>query len=171
MIQKKITRAQLTKILMVIKGAKFGTVTIETEPKMRKTNNPYFGNVIKRSSCNYCMGFNYTNSVNNQLKKENKEQTFVAQPRKWGERIDGTCLVLHQNNLYLELKPTGKPQSTEFFLISDNSQIEKDTIQDFLQEPNHSTIQGTDKEILVRDVKVSNIKEIKINGYHYIITN
>lgn len=168
MTKTPISFAKLTKILFDVVGHKFLTITTETEPKMRKTNNPYFGKVKKVVTSNVSMNFDYSTVVNNRLNKEGKEKTFVAKPRVWGERIPNTCFIMHNDAMYVELHYKSEPSSTKFFL--DGNEIEKTLIQEFLQEPNsNAEHQGLDKEVILRDVKISNIKEVKINGFHYVV--
>ena len=170
MVPQTISTAVLIAKLMAVKGARFLTITTETEPKMRKTNNPYFGNVVKRSTANVTMNFSYENAVNNQRVREGNGQDFVAQPRKWGEKIPGTCFVTHNNQMYMEVKYNAAPSNIEYFLKSTGETIAKDMLTTWLQESNsNAEHQGVEKEIVLRDVKLVNVKELKMNGEHYIV--
>lgn len=54
-----------------------------TEPKMRKTNNPFYGRVHKASyMTNVALGYDYENSVNNRLDKKGLEADFQAEKPK-----------------------------------------------------------------------------------------
>ncbi len=172
MVPKHISTAQLTGILMAIKGHKFLTITTETEPKMRKTNNPYYGFIIKRSTANVSMNFEYSNVVNNRREKEGNEEKFTPKPRKWGERIDGTCFVMHNGAMYMEVHYKSAPSNVEYFDTRDNSVVPKDMLTQYLQEPNTTAVaesQGLENAVILRDIKIGNIKECKVNGEHYIV--
>lgn len=170
MIPQTISNAQLQAMLLAVKGARMATITMETEPAMRKTNNPYYGNVTKRTTMNITMNFSYENSVNNQRTKEGSDNTFQASPRKWGERIPGTCFVTHKGFTYMEVKANGAPQSTEYFLTDNGQPIAKADLELYLQEKSSNAAhQGVEKEIILRDIKITNIREIKINGGHFIV--
>lgn len=163
-----ITVTQLTEKLTNLKGTTMATITTETVVKMSKKNNPYANtNITKKSRMNVTLGFNYTNSVINQRIKEGIEEEFVAHPRKWGNRIKGTPLVHHINadgveKFYLEAKMNGKPQSVEYF--SNGVVFDVELIKEFLPKVSKSSVQGTEKEIIMRDFELANIKEVKMFG-------
>lgn len=170
MQQQIISSAQLTKILMDTKGATFATIVTETEPTMRKTNNPLFDKVVKQSRMNVTLNFNYENSVNSQRAKEGADTDFEASPRKWGERIKGTMLVSHKGMVYVEAKMNGKPQETVYLHKDTRNVISKEAIDDFLPKPkSNKDHQGVEKEIILRDFMITSIKEIAIKGTHYVV--
>lgn len=172
MVPQNITSAQLTGILMGIKGHKFLTITTLTEPKMKKTNNPFFGHILKRSTANVSINFKYENVVNNRREKEGNEEKFVPKPRTWGERIDGTCFVMHNGAMYMEVHYKSAPSATEYIDTRDNTIVPKDMLAQWLQEPNTSAVaekQGLEQAVILRDIKIGNIKECKVNGEHYVI--
>jgi len=65
-----ISQETLLTVLYNIKGATFVQIKTITEPDMRKTNNPYCGNILKESDSNVMLGFNYENIVNNARVKD-----------------------------------------------------------------------------------------------------
>src|SRR4051812_25564019 len=85
---ENITLQQLQSMLQTSKGAKIVTLVTITEPDLKKGEgenyNPFYLNCVKVSRINGIVNFHYSNSVNNQLKRENKEANFTPQPRKWG---------------------------------------------------------------------------------------
>lgn len=138
--------------LLTKKGAQI--ITIEAlVPKVAKKKK-YF----KKSVVNGVINWNYQNSVNRQKERENKEGDFKAEPRKWGERILGTPLVRHKNKLYLEIK-VQRALSTEY-QDENGNQIEKPEPQTKQQ---HSR-QGLEREVILRDYLLENIKSITIGG-------
>ena len=60
----------LVRKMMGIKGTTFIQLFSTTEPKMNKTGNALYGNVVKDSITNCIVGFNYENMVNNARKRE-----------------------------------------------------------------------------------------------------
>lgn len=165
---KRITAVELQVKLAQVRTATFATITTVTEPQMKKTGNPYLGRIRKKQTMNVVINFDYANSVNNQLKKEDKEATFVPHARKWGERIQGTCLIQHKGQVYLEAKPNGKPSASEY--LFDGEPIEKAKIALYLPKENsNADHQGVEKEIIIRDFKLSSIAEIKLQGEQYEI--
>lgn len=176
MTKQPISLATLELILRGIKGTTIATVTYETDPKMVKKHretkeiNPYNDLVVKRTKINVTLGFDYSNSVNNQKAREGQEKDFVAKERTWGQRIKGTTLVSHKDAIYLEAKINGKPQENVFLNITTKKEIDKALLIPYLPVISTSTgRQGVEKEIIMRDIKLESIKEIKIKGQHYII--
>lgn len=160
---KLVTREELRKMLAELKGNTFATIVSETVPKMLKTGNPFINRVKKTSRTNVAIGFNYTNSVNNQLLREGKENDFEALPRKWGERIKGTPLVEHKGKCYLECKIE---KSIDYVYTLDGEEIGIELIQEFLPAKSESR-QGTEKEIFVRDYDLESIRQITMKGEVY----
>ncbi len=168
----KINVSQLFEVLNEIKGAKFATIVTETEPKMKKTGNPFLNsNIIKKSEVNITLNFIYENSVNNQRKKEGNTEEFHAKPRQWGSRIPKTSFVIHKGSIYVEAKINAKPKEVRYFSngkLMNEAQVE--LLKPFLPTSNSSSRQEVEKEVIVRDFKLENIVELKLNGNHYLIS-
>lgn len=158
-----------------------GTTTIGfeslTEPSMNKTNNPFFGKVLKVSSVGGMIGYDYENSVNNQLGREGKEKTFVSQPRKWGVR--------DENHPFL-VRHTKKGETVERFYLSVKVQqsnkkpiyLDKETLEvipteklrPYLKESKKpNTQEDLDKEIIIRDYEISTLRKMSIGGQKLIL--
>lgn len=163
-----LTRTQLKELLSTTKGTTIVTIETETDPRMRKTNNPYSGHIVKRSKVNGMIGWNYTNSVNNQRDREGNREEFVAKPRKWGQRIIGTPLVEHKESYYLELKVERAMGST-FVDVRTGNEVPKETLLEWLPKPSTSSRQDVEKEIILRDYKLDSIVKIRINKNEYQI--
>ena len=169
---QKISTVFLQKKLMGKNGAFFATIVTETEPVLKKTGNPYFGNIIKRSKANVTFNFKYENSVNNARVKEGNTEYFTPKPRKWGEKIPNTCFVLHNNTLYAEVKFNNSP-SEVIYKLKTGEIIDIELLKPFITERNsNAEHQGLseEKEIILRDIKISNIKEIIMDKEHYMIS-
>jgi hypothetical protein len=167
---RKITRQRLINMFAAMRGAKMCTIITNTEPRMRKTNNPYAGLVTKRCRMNITVGFIYTNSVNKARGKEGNDQPFVASERKWGQKVPGTPFVMHNGAMYVEAKPNaGKPQVEYFHKVS-GEVILKETLSQWLQEPSsNAEHQGVseENEVIVRTYSINNITDLIYGGKHY----
>lgn len=167
---KRINQEQFRVILSALKGATPITFTAITEPDMYKKDNPFFGRIQKMFSANVMIGVIYENSVNTARAKEGNEEEFVAKPRKWGQRIHGTPLVEHKGQYYMETRFLNTPHSPTFFL--DGKEIDKSLIAEWLKDSgSNAEHQGLEKEIIIRDYKLGNIKEAKLLGEHYVIVS
>jgi hypothetical protein len=163
---------QLAEMLMNHKGSTAVTIVTRTEPEMRKTGNPFLGNVFKVSRVNGMIGFNYANSVNNQLNREDKNADFIASPRKWGNRLPRTPIVEHKGNLYLEMKVEKslghRYEDASGIPLDDATMLQ---VSSFLPNRPKAQSQGTDKEIILRDYKLASILSITYRGTCYLVTH
>ena len=156
---QKISTVELVTALRQNKGCEIATIITNTEPTMRKTGNPFVG-LRKISEMNCMIGFDYQSCVNRQRTREEIEAEFIAQPRKWGQRVD-TKTVEHKGETYLSILPQ-RCLSTVYKL--GDRIIDKAELSPWLNEPSHSETQGTEKEVVYRDVKITNVKQIKFRG-------
>lgn len=168
-----ITRKELEKKLMAITGATPATIVAETEPKMNKTGNPYFGQVTKLTTANVFINFNYENSVNRARAKEGVEEKFEAHARKWGERIPGTPLIMNKGTFYLEVRFLSEDKTKSAYLHNGEI-IEKSLLEQWMPSKNNASIaatQGLDEDsiIIMRDYKLDTIKEIRFAGEIFIV--
>jgi len=165
----EVTTDELVKALMAIKGPTPATFTAETVLDMRKTDNPYYKKVMKRQKSNVFINFSYENAVNKALTKEGKDAEFEAQPRKWGQRVPGTPLVLHNGAYYLTARFLNN--EPKVVLLNEGVEIERDVVAEFIPEKTSTGNQGLENEIVVRDFSINNIKEIQFGGTKYIVKN
>ena len=164
----RITRNELILRLARIAGATFATLKTETEVKMNKTNNPYYGRVTKTGEMNVTLNFIYANSVNNQRTKEGNDEVFVPHQRKWGVRIEKTPFVEHNGKMYLEAKCNAAAKNVQYFL--DGILIDKAQIEAFLPVvKSGAEHQGVEKEIIVRDFAMESIRGINFGGNQFQI--
>ena len=145
---------------------------MDEKGKMNKRGNRFFGlGITKHQTHNGIIGFKYSNSVNNQLGREDKEltyPTFTAQPRKWGNRIKN--LVEYNGKWYMELKIE---RSTKPVYFNGNQEItgaELEELLSFIPEKTSPHTQDMlDKKVVMIDVKLSNIKRVRMLGAEYEI--
>jgi hypothetical protein len=160
----KITKQELIDKINDIKGNTFVSIDIKSELRMRKTDNPYLGaeKIVRLSGA---INFDYTNSVNSQLTREGKEATFEAKPRKWGTRVGNW--ITHNNNHYLNVKVQ---DSSEPIYLFNEAVIAKKKLEQWLQVSSKPKTQETlETEVVVRDIKIDNIKIIRMMGEEYVV--
>ena len=160
-----IERTELVTMLMNRKGCTVVTIKAVTDARLKKTGNDH-GSCSKIARVNGMIGWNYTNSVNNQRTREGIEAHFEAQPRKWGERIKGTPLVEYKGEYYLEVK-IERILDITYVRDNDGKIVTYSEIEPFMPAKRKPTTQGTEKDIIVADYKINNIEEIKIDGQEY----
>lgn len=159
----KISYDKLVELLKSQKSATAVTILAETNPAMRKTNNP-FAAATKLSSVNGMISWLYETAVNKQRLREGNEPDFEAQPRAWGARVKGTPLVVHKDKVYLELKVQ---KSLEHQYKLGDKIISHDEIKEFLKPIAPQPQQALVKEVVLRDYDLKNIRSIKLNGILY----
>ncbi len=149
-------------------GAKPITITTSTTPDLVGGKScPLSGRVQKVSRVNGFINFNYEKAVNRQLTREEKEAEFEAHPRKWGSRVKG--FVVHESKgekkVYLEVK-VEKSLDHEYYV--DGQKVSDDVVTPYLR-PKSESRQGTDKEVMVRDYRISNILRLCCGGQDYVL--
>lgn len=181
-----MTRAELIETMHHLRGARIVTLHTEVEPAIKKPKTSWMaGRILKRSKINCVINFHYSNAVNKQREREAaplmehplvlagvatiEVEYFEALPRKWGTRIDGTPLITHKGEWYLETK-VERVYDTEYLL--DNKPVDKSEISEYLVERGgESARQGVEKQIILRDYKVSSLRAITMGGKIILITN
>jgi hypothetical protein len=156
----------------IIENANNGTTPISfeahTEPRMNKTNNPYFGRVIKVAFVGGLIGTNYEAGVNRQLEREGKEAIFKAKPRRWGVRDEEHRFIIHhKGEQYLSVKPQQLNGKTYYIDKETGVEIPLAELKPFLPKAAPTATQqavGIEKEIPERDYKISSLRKIKIAG-------
>jgi hypothetical protein len=165
-----ITKNELITLLSEIEKPTFTNVVMETIVKMRKTNNPYYNKVVKKSKCNYSLGVNYENRVNNNYTKEGIENTFETEKPSGKTHISKCLLVSDKDNSvhYVMLERFDEIKPINEFIFEGN-EIDKQLFQDFMVKYTESVKQEQERKVSVITPKIENIKEISLNGMRYII--
>lgn len=162
----QITLKALAEALMTFKAASIVTIETKTVPAMKKTDNPYHGNLVKITRVNGMINWKYVNSVNNQRVREGKEADFEAEPRAWGIRLPSCPLVAHRDRLYLELK-VERVFFTEYRTLAGDA-VDAEEVRPFLRQESEGR-QNLDKKVILRDYLLNNIREITWAGETYQI--
>ena len=162
-----ISRSQAVQLIGEnVKGATFITIDAETDPRMTKTGNPYKdAGIIKACTMNGSIGFDYPKSVNRLADKEGKDAR-QSKPRKWGVLTPDRLFVTHKGEFYLQMKV--EHASTPVYRDKLGNVVEKAELEAFLPKRKKSSTQADlDGEVVVRDVKMSNIRRMRFMGNEY----
>ena len=179
--------------ILAYAGTTIVTLVAHTDPRMVKKDrasgepNPYLG-AIKIATVNGIIGWRYANAVNNQRQREANPQTietaeavpvFDALARTWGEKakeveIDGITIALesnpfinHKNVLYLEIKCE---RAIEVSYVLVGQKIDVEILRPYLPlHKSESKRQQVEREIVLRDYRLDNIRELRIHGSHYLV--
>ena len=170
-MKKVITTTELVEMLKDYKGATFVNVVTATEPKMRKTNNPYFGSVRKLTTQTVMLGADYEKAVNKRLEKEGKDADFTKEATYCTPIGSSNAIKQHPNGqiyLYCSFLTNNKPKSRYVF---EGREIEKSLLEPFLSAKSVSVKQGLteENEVIVRNFKIENVVEITLSGTTYTI--
>lgn len=165
-----IGQQELITLLSTIEKPTFTNVVMETKVRMNKTNNPYYDKVVKRSKCNYSLGVNYENRVNNNEKKEGLEGNFETE-KPSGKTHVSKCLLIDdktQSTYYVMLERFDEIKPTNEYIFEGN-EIEKQLFEGYMTKVYESQKQEQERKVMVITPKLENIKEISLNGTHYVI--
>ena len=175
---QNISTIQLRDKLADLRASTAIAIETETVPKMLKKDrdtkepNPYIETgIVKIGTMAGLIGCSYSNSVNNQLGREDKELVFEAENRKWGTLMDNKNLVIHTPKgqekavYYLQIlvKSAQKPIYTD-----GTNEIDVTELNGVLtKKVDPKTQKDLDKKIVLRDIKLGNIKVIRMLGETY----
>jgi hypothetical protein len=160
-----------------IRGCRPVSFVAETTPELR-SGNPFGGTtrthrLRKMSRVSGMIGFRYENAVNNQRGREEtpidpitgEVETFVAEPRKWGVRREGTPFVDHKGVEYLEVKVERSLHCE--YRLDDGTPVDAATVAAWLPEKKEGRRQMVEKPVILRDYTLDNLREVTINGQTY----
>ena len=175
-----ISRHTLINKLARLKSCTPVAVDTETYPKMlkkdRNTGEPndfIESGIVKIGTMGGFIGCSYSNGVNNQLGREDKELVFKAKERTWGKLMDNKIMVVHTPKgqttpkYYLQILVKSSKRSifTDGTKIIDYSEL-KGVL------PKHvapKTQDALDKKVILRDIAIDNIKVIRMLNEKYCV--
>jgi len=148
-------------------SATFAQMIAEVEQKQNKRGNPLASaKVTKLVTYNMLLNANYTNMVNNRLKKEGKEANFQAK-ENWFEKVNdgfnGSIVRNKKDNtaVYL-LFACNNAKVEKYFIDGKEATAEQiETIKQFKPATPKATNQGLENDVVVRTVKLEGIRQIK----------
>lgn len=151
-------------------SASFGEMTAEVEQKCRKTGNPLRDTeVTKLVTYNILFNAVYQNMVNNRREKEGVAPTFQSQANWFVKMFDtkNGSLVCHaKDNTRHYLFFACNYAKTHHYLVDGLIATPEQTkiINEFRIVSAPPKNQGVENPIIVRTVKVDNIRELKCHG-------
>lgn len=146
-------------MLRAIREKTLAVIISVTEPDMRKRSdegveNPFLGRLAKVSVAEVILNHNYRAAVNERRIAEGKDADFIPAPRKWGRHVEGTPLIEHNGQLYLEY------QGSRVFDVAyrlDGQVVQESAFEPWLKKRSENKSQGLDAPIEVRTVKLDNL--------------
>lgn len=144
-----ITRNELIEMLSHLQGATMASLITETEKKVNGVD------CIKANHINVCLNGSFQNAMNKSLSKDGFAPDHVSQPRKWGSRIPHTPLVIYENDTYIEARII----KTLGHVLRD---LKTGRVLNFKDKP-------SDERVTLRDFKINNVKELRLNGKKFAI--
>jgi hypothetical protein len=167
MKSKTVSVNQLREILARVSSACPIGFSAFVSARCRKTGNP-FADVAKLSRVSAFTGINWEASVNRQLDREGKAETFEASARSWGVRVS-PALVENKGQFYLvaKVERTAKP----VYLAKRQaglpwSPVSKAAIAAFLPVAKPAST-GTEKELVYRNYALANLTRVAVGGEVY----
>jgi hypothetical protein len=150
-------------------SATFATIVAKVEQKMLKTNNPLRNSKIEKL-VNYKFTLNaiYSNAVNSQRKKEEKDANFVAK-QNWHSKVYDTkngaivCNVKNTDKRYLSGIVNNAEIITYFVDGIEATKEEVEIIKEFRQKQSKPTNQNLENDIIFRVIEIDNIKKVVAN--------
>lgn len=126
------------------------------------------GEVLKDCRMDGIIGFDFNNSVNNQADREGLEHR-EAKGRKWGKLTPDRIFATLNGQFYLQMKVQSNGPVTYFNRNGDELSLE--AIGNILPLPSEpsSTQADITKQIIVRDVTMTNVKGMRFCKEEYII--
>ena len=162
---KQINIDQLAGVLSNLPTDTDAILTTETVPQMRKSGNPYAGEITKRTVAHVSLNYKYEKEVNRKLALEGKEIDFEAKNRKWGSHLGNTPLITKDGKLYLDVQ-FKSVVSSEY--LHNGQPIDKELLESYLPAAkNTGDKQGLQEEnaIIVRSYKIGSVRSIEIKGH------
>lgn len=158
MATQVMTRSCFVEYLSKCKGAFPAGMLTVTEPKARKTGNPYPG-AKRETRRNVFLGGSYESIVNNAQEKAGDSRDFVAQPLPWGESINA-FLIGNKGKLYLRYFPIKSGCKGQDRWTHNGAEICVEAVQPFL----YTSAPSNDAGVEWRTVSLDNVQEISLNG-------
>lgn len=170
----KLTQSQLIATIEAIQGTTMATIETATDPRLKKTGNPFNGRkVLKHSKLNVQIGASYENGVNRQAGREGNESAgeFKTHKLAYGRWLVPHKLIEHNGKVQLRVtcNPHMKPET---HYTVNGQPVDKEEIKPFLPSKKPSQRQedfGVDRQIVPRNFNMESIKAITVKGSRYEI--
>jgi len=154
-----MSRKDFAEMLAKRTGAFPAGMLTKTQPKVRKTGNP-FPNIVRTTRRNVFLGGSYESIVNNAQERQGGERDFTAQELPWGKAVN-RFFIAHKDRLYLRYFPVASNcKGEETWTTSEGIQVPYEAIQPFLAESKPSNEVG----VSWRTVALDNVHEVTMDG-------
>jgi hypothetical protein len=174
----KISPAEYRELLVALakRGSVAATLHTRTEPDMRKTNNPFWGNAFKVSSVSVMFGTDYEKAVNRRMAKEGAKGEFKAESTWYDVSPEAATLAIHKRTgaeyTRAHVNTHTKPLVT--FETADGDILSKDDLKPWLRESKESAKQAKHglrgkKQAKPRTWKPESVVGIAVDGELYLI--
>lgn len=157
--------------MIALRGATFVSIIAATEPKMRKTGNPYVGVAHKVAVVNGQVNFDYDHAVENARVKEGSDPDDWTKGQSWHEPVlaDGRftpfCRHKKDGTYYLRIRR----QSGSSTIIDRNTgQDIGEAVKPFLQVSSRDN-QGLSKPVEFLTYGLSSIKAATFGGKTFVV--
>ena len=162
--------------ISALKKGTFGVeITTATEPKMKKTGNPFIGRVTKISVYyNAILGVSYENAVNGRLEKKGLERDYVSEAPRGKKWYNAFFYVSEKDSSVYYLKIGMRKNTTcrSHYLVDGRPITESELamLNEFLYKPsgtcNKQAEHGLEEDEQYRIVapKLENVVEIKVGN-------
>lgn len=161
-----ITKEKFITLINNIDNGTFINLKTKTTPNNISKLCPH-KNITKITSANYLIANSYQTRVNNNYKKENINENFIAQQNKIGNHISKT--ILYNNNLnkfYIQVEYFNNHITT--YIDEHNNNI-TELIKPFLFNLNNYTNQKSNKKAKYINFNIDNIIQATINKQTYLL--
>ena len=149
----KISKLRLSKILMQINGKTLAKIKVEVPVKVLKSFEKDFRNLTQLADVNIMI--NYDIDANSNVK-------FTKMST--GNTIPRTPLLLDKGAFYLKSRILNETYQNVF--NSDRRLVNPKIVLDKLQKKQKVDF---DKNIIIQDIALNDIREIQINNINYIV--
>ncbi len=175
---RKVSKKELA-LMMLEQECTFIGFKSVTEPTMKKTNNPFYGAVLKVSFVSSVIGYNYERVINNRRIKEAQAlktacEKFKSAGLKWGEFVGNSRVVIrHKGKIYIQniVLKTRKP----IYLWANNGKELSDTevaeLRTFFPKKKEGERQGlsSEKTAVIRTYCLDNLTRVNMNGMKLVV--
>ena len=168
---RTISRAKLLVLINNAKRGTFAKVIQVSDPKFKKgvSNELGITSALKVTELSVILGSEYQNRVESQLVKENKDISEYQKGESWWKPANENYTIAeHKKNdklKYLIYSPYANSYPRSKYLI--NGKIKSDVPDSLKPSKSKPTNQGTDKEVLIRVLKLDGIRTIQFGGKAY----
>ena len=164
-MKHRLSQSEIENGLGSIAGARIIGLTTVTEPKMRKTNNPYIGKVFKVSKYGAVVNFHYDDGVLRRLEKEGKSAEDFKRGESWHEpvltesgHLTPFCRHKKTGEKYLRVQ---RLNGHSRYVDEKGRFFSKSLIEPFLQESGSYANQGLDNPLVFLTLKLSNVVSVR----------